>query len=237
MSKVIVNFSGGKDSTVAVLETLKRYPKDEIMLCYQDTGADYLETQGHVEKIAAMLDLPLVTLKNSEDFWGLAERYGKFPLPSTRYCTHKLKKDAVRNFVRKNRPMFGDEVIIVTGLRREESLSRSKLSEWALDDHLTIRKQIVKFWAPCLDMKVKEVKDRIQAEGLPLHPCYDFSERCSCWLCFFQPNHVVKEYAEMQPKLYESACLVEDKIKHKWKDGFGFNDLMKQGSFFKWQRK
>ena len=44
MRKVIVNFSGGKDSTVAILETLKHYPKDEIILCYQDTGAEYLET-------------------------------------------------------------------------------------------------------------------------------------------------------------------------------------------------
>ena len=44
MRKVIVNFSGGKDSTVAILETLKVYPKEEIILCFQDTGAEYLET-------------------------------------------------------------------------------------------------------------------------------------------------------------------------------------------------
>ena len=45
--KVIVNFSGGKDSTVAILEALKRYPKEEIILCYQDTGAEYVETLPH----------------------------------------------------------------------------------------------------------------------------------------------------------------------------------------------
>ncbi len=35
----IIGFSGGKDSTVAILEALKQYPKDEIILCWQDTGA------------------------------------------------------------------------------------------------------------------------------------------------------------------------------------------------------
>ena len=42
-------------------------------------------------------------------------------------------------------------------------------------------------------------------------------------------DHEVRTYAEMHPDLYKQACLVEDEIKHKWKDGFGFNDLMKQG--------
>ncbi|GAJ15447.1 unnamed protein product, partial [marine sediment metagenome] len=63
MRKVIVNFSGGKDSTVAILEALKRYPKEEITLCYQDTGAEYLETEGHVRMIANQLELPVTILK------------------------------------------------------------------------------------------------------------------------------------------------------------------------------
>lgn len=69
MKKVIVNFSGGKDSTVAILEAIKRYPKEEITLCYQDTGADYIETPEHVRKIANLLELELVELKPSLDFW------------------------------------------------------------------------------------------------------------------------------------------------------------------------
>ena len=85
------------------------------------------------------------------------------------------------------------------------------------------------FWAPCIAMSKTEVKERVEAEGLPLHPCYDFSSRCSCWLCMFQPNQVVRTYAEMHPELYKEACLIEDEVKHKWKLGFGFNDLMKQG--------
>ena len=78
-------------------------------------------------------------------------------------------------------------------------------------------------------MNAKEVFQYVKSEGLPLHPCYDFSPRCSCWNCFFSPNSVVRTYAEVHPELYEKACSVENEIKHKWKLGFGYNDLMKQG--------
>ena len=78
-------------------------------------------------------------------------------------------------------------------------------------------------------MSLKDVKERVVGEGLPLHPCYEFSTRANCWCCIFAHPNEVRAYAEMQPKLYEDACLLEDEIKHKWKEHFGFNDLMKQG--------
>ena len=227
--RVIVNFSGGKDSTVAILEALKRFRKEDIILCYQDTGADYLETLPHVKMIASLFELPLVVLRRYEDFWELSQRLRHFPHRVMRNCTLYLKVRELNRWIRANREKLGNEIIVVSGIRGEESLYRSKLSEWRL--HETTLKDgsfTAKVWLPCLYLKEKEVYDLIRAEGLPLHPCYEFSRRCSCWCCIFQSNCVVREYAEMHPDLYEKACLVEDEIKHKWKDKFGFNDLMKQ---------
>ena len=228
---VIVNFSGGKDSTVAILEALKQYPKDEIVLCYQDTGAEYLETDGHVRKIAGMVDLPLIILRDDEGFWDRVKRYGGFPLPSTRRCTRQLKKDVLRKWVRQNRHSLGSELIIVSGHRAEESNARAKMDQWIVIPELTLKDSSFRAYGylPCLNMSEKKIKERIKAEGLELHPCYEFSNRCSCWCCIFQPNAVVRTYAEMHTELYEQACLVEDEVKHKWKLQFGFNDLMKQG--------
>jgi len=102
------------------------------------------------------------------------------------------------------------------------------------NDRLTLKRGDFKayYYLPIHDMNKVQVKEYVEANGLPIHPCYEFSERCSCWCCIFQPPHVVREYAEMQPKLYEQACLVEDEIRNKWKYRFGFNDLMKQGRLF-----
>ena len=66
MRKVIVNFSGGVDSTAAVLKALEQYPKDEILLCYQDTGADYLETASHVNEVADILGLSLISFQEAK---------------------------------------------------------------------------------------------------------------------------------------------------------------------------
>jgi len=228
MRKVIVNFSGGKDSTVAILEALKRYPKEEITLCYQDTGAEYLETEGHVRKIADILELPLVIIHGLRNFWDNARFRGFFPTPNCRECTTHLKSDAFKKWFNSIKGEL-DEAVIVFGKRREESLSRAALDEWSTHERLNTIKLQPQIWNPLVDMKEQEVFERVRVEGLPLHLCYDFSPRCSCWCCIFQHPNVVRTYAEMHPDLYERACLLEDEIKHKWKHHLGFNDLMKQG--------
>jgi phosphoadenosine phosphosulfate reductase len=227
MPKVIVNFSGGKDSTVAILKVLERYPKENVILCYQDTGAEYLETLPFVKGMANLFELPLVILKRDEDFWGLAQRLRHFPTRRMRNCTLYLKIRELNKWIRANRENLGNEIIIASGIRGEESFHRSKLPEWSLNGTtLKDGSFVAKNWNPCLYLKEKEVYDIIEAEGLPLHPCYEFDRRCNCWCCIFQRNHVARLYAEMHPDLYEKACLSEDEIKHKWKNGFGFNDLM-----------
>ena len=130
LRKVIVNFSGGKDSTVAILEALKHYPKDEIILCYQDTGAEYLETEVHVQKLASQLALPLIVLKREEDFWEMARRRRFFPTPGVRWCTSYLKRDLLNKWITKNYRDTDTELILVTGIRAEESLSRARLHEY-----------------------------------------------------------------------------------------------------------
>jgi 3'-phosphoadenosine 5'-phosphosulfate sulfotransferase (PAPS reductase)/FAD synthetase len=225
--KVIVNVSGGKDSTVAVLETLKLYPPEDITLCWQDTGAEYAETEGHVKLLAETFRLPLVTLRHPEGFFGLAERKGYWPTPDCRHCTGELKQHVFNAWLRRNRN--GDETIVVSGIRADESRSRSKLSEWSTSAELSTKAHSVTLWNPCLHMTAEQVFARIKAEGLPLHPCYEFSPRCSCWLCIFQHPNVVRAYAERRPDLYEAACLLEDDIKHTWRDGLAMSDIMRQG--------
>ncbi|GAI54751.1 unnamed protein product, partial [marine sediment metagenome] len=130
LRKVIVNFSGGKDSTVAILEALKRYPKDEIILCWQDTGAEYLETESHVRLIAQTLELPLEIQRADRDFWEETRRRQYFPTPAVRVCTDRLKHRVLNKWLTQNFKNKGYEVIVVTGIRADESLSRSRLHEW-----------------------------------------------------------------------------------------------------------
>jgi 3'-phosphoadenosine 5'-phosphosulfate sulfotransferase (PAPS reductase)/FAD synthetase len=231
---VMVNFSGGKDSTVAILETLKVYPKNEIILCYQDTGADYLETPAHVELIAKTFDLPLVVLQAKNDWWRKIEERGVFATPNCRSCTNELKKDPANLWIRRHRTELGNELIVVSGIRAEESKRRSLLPE--REEHPTTLKNgtfKATTWYPCLHFKEDEIYEKIAAEGLPLHPVYKkaggFSDRVSCWCCIFQRNSAVREYAEMHPELGEKLINLEQEVKHRWKDNTSFEDVMRQG--------
>lgn len=229
LRKVIVNFSGGKDSTVAILEALKVYPKEEIILCWQDTGAEYLETEGHVHLIARTLELPLEIQRANRDFWENVRYRRHFPTPVVRHCTSDLKRAVFNKWLSANFRGKGYEIIVVSGIRGDESLSRSRLHEWEdPKDHRLVR-TASKLWYPCLNMSAQGVKEIVKVAGLPLHPCYDFATRCSCWCCIFGKYNEVRTYAEVHPDLYEKACLVEDEIKHKWKEHFAINDLMNQG--------
>ena len=227
--KVIVSFSGGKDSTVAALEALKAYPKEEIMLVFMDTGAEYKGTGDHVETVASMLGLELVTLKPKSD-WYEQIRHDNMPFtPALRKCTFRLKVELYRSWLSKYRKMNDlTDIITVTGIRGEESSTRSRLDEWQIDDHGSGL-----FWRPCLYMLKQEVFDRIKAEGLPLHYCYEFSSRCNCWCCIFAGYNEIRTYAEANPDEYEKACLLEDEIgKPLISLNLAMNDLMKQGRLF-----
>lgn len=231
MRKVIVNFSGGADSTVAVLEALQHYPREEIVLVWEDTGAEYFETLPHIQAIARTLELPLVVIKAEQDFWARVRTTGYFPRPQYRFCTSRLKQQVFGKWVRQNRQALGDEVVIISGIRSDESASRFKMEPWREMDRLSLKDGSFSAWGwlPCFDMSKQEVFERIKGEGLPIHPAYDFATRLSCWCCIFAHPNEVRPYAEEHPELYEKACLLEDEIGDKWKYRFGFNDLFKQG--------
>lgn len=224
MRKVIVNFSGGKDSTVAILEAMKKYPKEELLLCFQDTGAEFDGTREHVIKVAQMLDLPLEILEPQRD-WFEQIRHDNFPFtPTLRKCTWRLKIDIFHTWISRNRKELGDEIIIVSGVRGEESLSRSKMTEWERYAHRPDW-----YWKPCLNMPKKEIFERIRSEGLPIHYCYEFSDRCNCWLCIFADFWAVQEYARLHPDDYEKACLLEDEIKKPLMQGYKIKVLFAFG--------
>lgn len=231
MRDVIVSFSGGKDSTVAALEAIKHYGKERVQLVFMDTGAEYKGTTSHVNNIASILELPLTILKPKRDWFEQVE-HDNFPFtPALRKCTYRLKIDVIRSWLSKYKRGLGlksEDIITVTGIRGEESLSRSKLKEWDYDDHGQ-----GKLWRPCLYMRKQEIKDRILSDGLPLHYCYEFSDRCNCWLCIFAGNYEIQSYIERCPEDYEKACEFEERVKFPILSNYRkIQDIIKQGRLF-----
>lgn len=141
----VVGFSGGKDST-AVLQlvwaALKGIEPSKltkpVYVLSSDTGVEnplikelIEESILRINDAAAVEGLPIhavcVQPEPEDGFWVNLIGRG-YPAPTTRFrwCTERLKIDPVSRFVRAKVAEFG-EVIMVLGVRKEESATRAQL--------------------------------------------------------------------------------------------------------------
>jgi len=127
-----------------------------------------------VKSVASRLGWNLVIVKPEEDFFTLARRWGTPHPAGRRWCCNHLKLKPMRNFVKKLRPQRAE----VLGIRREESLKRSKFVP------VYYRRKVPSWiYCPILDWTSKQVDDYIKKNNLPVSPIYSllgFSGECIC---------------------------------------------------------
>lgn len=153
----IVGYSGGKDSTATlqlVYNAIKALPKEKrfkpIYVVSSDTLVEnpliinFIENNIRlINESAKIHDLPItaemVYPKENETFWTLLIGKG-YPTPRQkfRWCTSRLKIDPMDRFIHAQTEKH-DEVIVVLGVRRQESASRQR----SIDSH-TIQGKLLK---------------------------------------------------------------------------------------------
>lgn len=64
--KVIVQFSGGKDSQACLIKACNDYGADKITAVFCDTGWEHQNTYKHIENVVKQLGVKLVVLKSTK---------------------------------------------------------------------------------------------------------------------------------------------------------------------------
>ena len=123
--KVIVTFSGGKDSLAALLWTRKHITKN-FTTVFCDTGWEHPLTYEYINRIADKLHLDLVTLKSKkyDGMVDLARHKKRWPSTRARFCTQELKTKPCIDFVLDE---VHDNMLMIQGIRAAESASRAKM--------------------------------------------------------------------------------------------------------------
>lgn len=200
--KVLVSFSGGKDSQACLIRACEDFGASFITAVFCDTGWEHELTYQHVQNVTSALGVKLVVLKSSRfPLQNLCKEMKWFPDSMHRMCTIQLKIMPMIDYVLT----IDDDVVIIQGIRAAESQSRSRLSCSAnyFEEYISetseksrrYRKIAVKEWCrhhtatverPMFGESAQGVIDYILEHGQQPNPLYrrGFS-RVGCFPCIF----------------------------------------------------
>jgi len=124
--KVIVQFSGGKDSHACLIWAVNKYGKKNVRAVFCDTYWDSPFTYKHIQDTCKLLDVELKTISSSkyDSFTDMAIKKGRMPSALMRFCTTELK---VNPFVDYLLSEVRESVLIIQGIRALESKKRSEM--------------------------------------------------------------------------------------------------------------
>ncbi len=193
LKQMFVSFSGGKDSTV-VSSLVMRALGPEILHLYGDTTLEFPETYEYVGRFKGSHPKTLIlsSRNKDKDFSELCTVLGP-PSRLMRWCCTVFKTGAI---ARKIESLFKNEKEILTfyGIRRSESVSRSKYDRESDSPKITIQKTV----SPIIDWMDFDVWLYILTTGVDFNYAYRLGyARVGCWCC---PNNSV--WSEFLSKIY-----------------------------------
>lgn len=115
--KILVSFSGGKDSQACLIQAFKQYGGGNLTAVFCDTGWEHPDTYKHVNDVCLQMGVRLITLKSKYDFVSLAAHKKRFPSTNARFCTSELKMKPMIDYVLS----LKESCIIIQGIRAGES--------------------------------------------------------------------------------------------------------------------
>ncbi|MCX8184371.1 MAG: phosphoadenosine phosphosulfate reductase family protein [Sulfolobales archaeon] len=192
---LVVSYSGGKDSLVALSVVLKTGLEPRVL--FNDTGLELSETTRNIKDVSKFFNLELDYVYSGDFFWRALELFGP-PARDYRWCCKVVKLAPIARYYRKNYP---NGALVVVGQRAYESLQRFK------SGYLWRNK-----WLPqVLNMSPIQEWDQLSEwlyilkHKLPYNSLYtEGFDRLGCYLC---PAANIAEYClveKLHPDLWST---------------------------------
>lgn len=203
---VAVGVSGGKDSVACAL-AVDRHLKSirhtgPRLLIHADLGrVEWKDSLPSCQRLAAQIGWELVVVRRKAGDM-LARWQGRWAnnltryrdlscvklilpwsTPSMRFCTSELKTAVIASALKKR--FDGRDILNITGVRRQESPSRSRMPVSAPMSLLERKNATGLSWNVIIEWRLDEVLESISGSGLALHEAYTKygSSRVCCAFC------------------------------------------------------
>ena len=203
--KPVISFSGGKDSTVVADIVIRALSNPSIVQIFGDTTLEFPMTYEYVARHRKQNPLAIIkTAKNKEqDFYRVCDEIGP-PARMMRWCCTMFKTGPITRVL--NSVFKDSNILTFYGIRKYESVSRSKYDRVANGANVKIQKQTVA--APIFYWSDIEVWLYILGEEIDFNDAYRLGyDRVGCWCC---PNNTLRSQLLAQIYMPEQS--------KKWRD-------------------
>ena len=214
---IFSGFSGGFDSTVCTHWCMNNIPGCEVFSA--ETGIGLKATRAHIRNVCFDYGWPYTEIRAKEDcgqdYDELCIKHG-FPGPALHYkMFQRLKERPIMRLLKINKRKRSDNVMLLTGLRKDESIRRGGYKYSVID-----------FTGNLMYVNPLYYKDHswffnyTQEHNLPENPIRSvlgMSGECLCGAYAHKGEKALIKIVE--PEAYERICELENKVRdagHSW---------------------
>lgn len=182
-SRIMVSFSGGKDSTVVSDLVRKSLSAPDVLHVFGDTTLEIPDTYSYVESMHKEIPCLITVRNNKQQFLDMCEEIGP-PSRVMRWCCTMFKTGPITTQIQK---WFSNQRILTFyGVRHSESVSRSKYRRVeSTNSSIKIAAQTVA--SPIIEWNDIDIWNYLLGEEVHFNPAYKKGfDRVGCWCC---PNN------------------------------------------------
>lgn len=193
--RIVISFSGGKDSTVTADLVTKALSNPELTHIFGNTTLEFPYTIQYAERFNKTHEQCFWIAKNTEqDFYDVCEDIGP-PARMMRWCCSMFKTGPITRIINK---LYRDaRILTFYGIRKSESVSRSKYNRIE-DDAESVKIQQQTVASPIFFWKDIDIWLYMLEEKIDFNDAYRLGyDRVGCWCC---PNN--NQRAQFLSRIY-----------------------------------
>lgn len=228
----VLALSGGKDSAALAVYMREKRPDIRLDYIFTDTGCELPETYEYLERIKAILNIEIITIKPKkswESYWSRIKvkktkngTYTYLPSPKNRWCTEVLKLLPYDRWISDN--YKNCLIYSYVGLRADEKKERKGF--------LAPKSNIVQNYPFIEDgLAYEDIKYLLLSSGINFPAYYNWRKRSGCYFCFYQTKMEWLGLYENHPDLFKKAQSFEmispdGREKYTWCDDMSLEELV-----------
>lgn len=228
--KVIVSFSGGKDSTAMLLRMIELGEHiDEVIWC--DTYKEFPAMYRHVEKVRAIVDaagIKFTVLKGEKSFdyymfdhkpkrrkAAFAGKAGySWPSAKIRWCTRVLKLSVIDRYLKKQNE--SNQIVQCIGIAADEGYRLERKANQSKNH----RHPLVEWgWTE------KDCIEYCRTRGFDWEGLYDKFKRVSCWCCPLKGFDEYRTLHDFYPDLWQELKEMDRRTYGTFLKNYSVSDL------------